>query len=231
MLTLFQLLIGRQCTPAKQLVLFRLDCASSVSLVKHSFWPSARGVLQALRKQISSSGDTERALSQAEGERVLYEPIRNYLKQMFEQYGSCDLEITAVRITERAKKWLDDSALYFIQIEKQLPDLIGHFKPDIAKKQPYGIYEGVIIVEIKNEEPTLQSTYQTKLYAEVFNAQLAFLISSRSMREELRRFLENRFALTAYFGGNRRIFIGRFAGDKLSVEATDWYQDNPFRTH
>jgi hypothetical protein len=108
-------------------------------------------------------------------EEQFYEPIKNYLQKQFAQFGECELEITKTKIPEKVKRWLDDAALFFIRVEKKLPDIMGHFKPDPLKKPPYGFYEGLIIVEVKNKPPTIQDIIQIKVYAEAFNAYYAFL--------------------------------------------------------
>lgn len=162
-------------------------------------------------------------------ENHLYEPIKDYLYKKFSQFGDCELEITSKRITEKAKKWLDDPALFFIRVEKQRPDIIGHFKPDSSKKAPYGFYKGLIVTEVKNKGPTIKDIFQTKLYAEVFDARFAYLISSKEIKEEVRRFLSKRYLLLS-FGSHRKVYIGKFDIEKEIVNETDWYPENPFKS-
>jgi len=41
------------------------------------------------------------------------------------------------RLQKKAKRWLDDPALFFVRVEKEFPDIIGYFKPDSSKKPLY----------------------------------------------------------------------------------------------
>lgn len=157
----------------------------------------------------------------------LYEPVRNCLQKEFVQFGECEFEITEKNITEKAKAWLDDAALFFIRVEKKLPDLIGRFKPDPSKSPPYGFYEGLIIAEVKNVRPTIKGIFQTKLYAEVFDAPYAFLISSKEMMEEMRRFLSKRYLLLSY-GAYRRVYIAKFDVTTQTIDER-WYPECPFK--
>ena len=165
---------------------------------------------------------------ESKGEKQLYQPIKDYLYEKFSQFGECELEITSNKIPEKVKKWLDDPALYFIRVEKKLPDLIGRFKPDGSKNPPYGFHEGLIITEVKNTEPTLKNITQTKSYAEIFDATFAYLISSKAMIEEVQRFLSKRYMLLSY-GAYRKVYIGKFDVVGGIIDEAAWFPDNPFK--
>ena len=168
-------------------------------------------------------------MSEPKTEKPLYGLVKDYLQREFSQFGKCELETTSKKITEKAKAWLDDAALFFIRVEKKLPDMIGRFKPDPSKKSPYGFYEGLIIAEVKNKEPSLKDIIQTKVYAEVFDAPFAYLISSKAMIEEMRRFLSKRYSLRSY-GAYRKVYIGKFDISSGSVNEDDWYPEYPFKS-
>jgi hypothetical protein len=168
------------------------------------------------------------AKPKTEEEGRLYEPVRDYLQKQFGAFGECELEVTRERITEKVKRWLDDPSLFFIRVEKKLPDVMGHFKPDPSKQPPHGFYEGLIVTEIKSEPPKVQDIFQTKLYAEVFEAPFAYLISSKGMVEEMRRFLSKRYSLLSY-GAYRKVYIGKFNLIELQIREEDWYPENPFK--
>lgn len=167
-------------------------------------------------------------MTESKTEEQLYEPIKGYLQKQFAQFGKCELEITKAKIPEKVKRWLDDPALLFIRVEKKLPDIMGHFKPDSSKKQPYSFLEGLIVVEVKNEPLTIQDIIQAKVYAEAFNAPFAFLISSESMIEEIHRFLSKRYLILS-FGAYRKVYIGKFNVTKVCVDEEDWYPEDPFK--
>jgi len=162
-------------------------------------------------------------------EDKMYEPVANYLQDTFTQFGECAIEDVSRMIPENVKAWLDDSAVYYIRVEKQLPDLIGRFDPDSSKRPPYGFSNGLIVAEIKDDKPTIKAIYQTKLYTEVFEATYAFLICSKAMIEEMRRFLSTRSYLLSYGGAYRHIYIGNFDVDRDAIVEETWYPENPFK--
>lgn len=160
-------------------------------------------------------------------EEELYDPVKEYFYKKFSQFGKCEFEITSTKIPEKVKKWLDDPALHFIRVEKKLPDIIGRFKPDRSKKLPYGFYEGLIITEVKDKEPTVKDITQIKSYAEIFDATFAYLISSKAMIEEVQRFLSKRPLLLYYYGTSRKVYIGKYTLIG-GIDETAWYPKNPF---
>lgn len=186
------------------------------------------GALEKLkRKETVTSKDNAKKSKKKSGEEILYDPIKEYLYEKFSQFGKCEFEITSKKITEKVKKWLDDPALYFIRVEKKLPDIIGRFKPDRSKKLPYGFHEGLIITEVKDKEPTVKDITQIKSYAEIFDATFAYLISSKVMIEEVQRFLSKRSLLLSYYGAYRKVYIGKYSIIE-GIDETAWYPKNPF---
>jgi len=164
-------------------------------------------------------------------ENALYTTSKEALETVFRSLGQCEIEVTATKITEKAKTWLDDAALYFLRVEKQLPDLLGHFSPDAPKQLPYGLYEGVIVAEVKKQQLTVRHLCQTKIYAEVFDAVRAFLISPSKMTEEVRRFLSKRSLMLSY-GAYHKVYIARLNADPATPRDNrliDWYPENPFK--
>jgi len=93
--------------------------------------------------------------------------------------------------------------LYMLRVERLSPDLFG--------KLIYAAYPGAApsrsvprfvfapaIAEVKLGNIKLRDIYQTKEYAEVFNARYAFLISTEMVAEEIRRFLRSRQSILYY---------------------------------
>jgi hypothetical protein len=111
----------------------------------------------------------------------------------------------------------------------KLPDLTGYFRPDPSKQPPYRFYEELIVAEVKNKSPTIKDIIQTKIYAEIFDAPFAYLISSKATREEMRHFLSKRYLLLSY-EAHRRVYIGKFNVNKLHIDEVDWYPENPFKS-
>ena len=164
----------------------------------------------------------------AEREEQLYQPVRSYLQKQFAQFGECEFEITTRKIPQKVRRRLDDLAISFIRGEKIFPDIMGYFKPDPSKNPPHGFHEGLIVTEVKAEQPRIQDILQIKLYAEVFDASFAYLISSDEMIEDTRRFLSERRHILSYYAREypRKIYIGWFRHIGFGCV---WYPENPFK--
>jgi hypothetical protein len=106
--------------------------------------------------------------------------------------------------------------------------LIGRFEPDSSKQLPYGFSKGLIVAEIKDSRPSIKAIFQSKLYAEIFGAPFTFLICSKAMNEEMRRFLSKRSSLLSYGGAYRHVYIGTFDVDRSAFVEENWYPENPF---
>lgn len=67
-----------------------------------------------------------------------------------------------------------------------------------------------------------------KLHAEVFDAPYAFLISSKEIIEETRRFLSKRYLLLSY-GAYRKVYIAKFDVATQTIDEKRWYPEYPFK--
>jgi len=123
--------------------------------------------------------------NRATREESLYEPILKALKRVFSCLGECHLEITAKRIfSNELKKAFDDVALYMIKVEGFFPDITGFVKTKYSTD--------IITVEVKPGKLMIKNIFQTKDYAQVFNAKYAILVSPKTISEERRRLILKR---------------------------------------
>jgi hypothetical protein len=142
-------------------------------------------------------------MPRGEKERALYEPVKKALLECLSlDLGNCVLQDTSAEIPEGLKPFLDDHALFYIERDLQRPDLFGWF-------QSYTGTKGLIIVEIKRRLQKVDSIYQAKKYAEVFNAEYAFLISAEKLPERMKRLLIKRQVICT-FSINKELVVARF---------------------
>ena len=153
-------------------------------------------------------------------EEELYEPIRKTLEEKFNNIGECYLEVTAQRISDKIRKGLDDHSVFILETEEKKPDIMGFVQ--VYSQLGY-IDTRLIVVEVKNKSLTLRNIYQIKMYAEIFQARYAFLISPQGFSEARRRFLKYRYLLN--FEGTRNITIMKFLnGNILKIPMVIWYK-------
>jgi len=136
------------------------------------------------------------------GERALYQPIKKWLEGMiaswyvekekkprfqsrpFEFEANPYLEITASgEISPKLKKEFSDETFLILRSEGKSPDIMGF----VRRKQSSP--RELITVEVKNKSPSLMDVFQARLYQEMFQSTLGFLISSKGITEERVRFI------------------------------------------
>ena len=135
-------------------------------------------------------------------EDILYEPIRKNLTTVLASYYiekekkprfqsrpfefelNPRLEITANgKISETLKREFDDYTFLVLRSEGKHPDIMGFIKR--KKSRP----RELITVEIKNQPIQLMHIFQARLYQEIFQSNLSFLISPKGITEERVRFI------------------------------------------
>ena len=162
-------------------------------------------------------------------EKDLYEPIRRELEERFSVSGRVHLEVSADgRISETVKEKLDDVCLHIINFERLKPDIIGFLRTETKTGRGAGYYhDDMIITEVKNEQIGITDIIQTKAYAEVFAAQHTFLVSSKPIPEEIKRFVKMKPGLL-YVVGYGEIRIVQFDADSETFVERSWYRESPF---
>ena len=156
----------------------------------------------------------------ATGEAAYYEAVSDWLAKMLQSnFTNYHLEITAHG---------NFSGTLKVQIPKQR-DIIFSFlreaSPDITGFVFRDRVRNFIVVEVKSKAAKLDDIYQTKKYADLFNARYALLISMKLIPEELRR-LSNvaPHLLTLPEHGRLTLVELHFGGGSTSA----WFSDDPF---
>jgi len=154
-------------------------------------------------------------------EKDLYDPIRQCLEDKFrEKFGNCYLEITSDAFSQKIKGVLETDVLLYLSKEGLRPDLTGY----VIKNR----FRRIIVVEIKKDPLKAHDIYQAKMYAELFGAHYALLISPKPIQEEVRRLLAKNPRLYSHSAGYKRIIIGQFDMDKGEIVEHSWFPDPLF---
>ena len=159
-------------------------------------------------------------------EESLYEPIMKALKRVFSCLGECHLEISAKGFSNKVKKAFDDVALYMITVERFFPDISGFVKTKYSTD--------IITVEVKPEKPMIKDVFQTKDYAQIFNAKYSILVSPKAISEERRRLILKRRELISRYG-REPVVIARFdkVMEEFEIDEELYYGSlpEPFKSH
>jgi hypothetical protein len=163
-------------------------------------------------------------------EKELYEPVKRDLAEKFSVSGKTYLEVSADgKISETVKEKLDDVALHIINFERVKPDIIGFLRIETKTGRGTGYFQDEkIVAEIKNEQIGITDVIQTKVYAEVFDAKHAFLVSSEPIPEEIKRFVKMKPGLLHYAGGYGEIKLVQFDKINKTFVERSWYRESPF---
>ena len=153
-------------------------------------------------------------------EKDYYPILKNQLENLFRnKFENFHLEITATRkFSNKLKSKIPESQnLIFNFLKKATPDITG-----FIQEQNNSVF---IIIEIKNRILKLDDIYQTRKYAELFNAKYALLISTKEIPEEIKRLTKNSYYL--YLPAYQRLVLVQFNEQKR--EFVDWFEKNPFK--
>src|SRR5229473_3005568 len=118
------------------------------------------------------------------GERALYESVKVWLERLLEQkYASVRLEVTAYKqFSNVLQSQIDPSRdLIFAFLKEAAPDITGFVKKDSSSLREF------VVVEVKTTPIKLDDIYQTRKYAELFDARYALLISTSEIPEKITR--------------------------------------------
>lgn len=153
-------------------------------------------------------------------ERSYYVPVKEWLGQILkEKFASYHLEITAnKKFSNVLKAQIDRNRdLIFHFLKEAAPDITGFVKGEYSRE--------FIVVEIKNQPIKLDDIYQTRKYAELFDARYALLISTEEIPEEIMRLSKVCFPHLLSLPAYKKLTLVHFSNDgKNSV----WFEENPF---
>ena len=162
-------------------------------------------------------------------EKELYGRVKSEFERLFNhKFGTVHLEITANgHFSEQLKsKVKQDLVFTFIKrmkgSESRSPDITG-----FAKGNFY--VENLITIEVKNETISLWDVYQTKMYAELFNAKYGILVSTEPIPTELKNLhrvhsILNRFMYDTYLG-----MVEFHSRVTEGIVHDTWFPEPPFR--
>lgn len=151
-------------------------------------------------------------------ERSYYKPVKDWLEQILkEKFTSFHLEITADKKFSNVLKGQIGRDLIFNFLKEAAPDITGFVKGEYSRE--------FIVVEVKNKAIKLDDIYQTRKYAELFDARYALLVSTEEIPEEIMRLSKVVFPYLLSLPAYKRLTLVHFANDgKSSV----WFDENPF---
>lgn len=156
-------------------------------------------------------------------EKDYYEPIKTKLEELMStKFSNFHLEITAdKKFTNKLKAEISPHGhrdIIFHFLREAAPDITGFIKGDYSSD--------FIVIEIKNEELKIDDIYQTRKYAELFNAKYALLISTKEIPEEIKRLSKVVYSLLSGGYGYEKITVVYFNAGKGSF--VEWFEKNPF---
>jgi len=168
---------------------------------------------------------------QSTTERELYEPIKDYLTEAFEEkFGNCHLEITADGVfSALLKKVVRYDIIFSFLGRKASPDLTGfvHSRGSevIVTYGPHTV-DNFITVEIKPGKVTVQDICQAKMYGDLFSAKYAFLISPQPIPEEIRR-LDKQLSVTGRYMSGWVVYVGEWVIHEGCTIIGNWLPASP----
>lgn len=156
-------------------------------------------------------------------ERDYYVPIKSWLEGLLEEkFASVYLEVTADRTFSNTLKAQIDRHrdLIFSFLREAAPDLTGFVKKDSTSSGEF------LVVEVKAQTIRLDDIYQTRKYAELFDARYALLVSPSETPEEIRRLSQVVFPLLALPAYKQLTLVQvQFGKDGRRI---DWFPDDSF---
>jgi hypothetical protein len=153
-------------------------------------------------------------------ERRLYEPVKALLSETLKtKYEEFHLEITADKtFSNKLKSQVGSNRdIIFLFLKDAAPDITGFVK------EQYSV--GFVVVEIKSEKLKLDDIYQTRKYAELFDAKYALLVTTEEIPEELKRLSRVVFPLLR-IGEYKTFNLLQFDEEKKTFR--EYFPENPF---
>jgi len=163
-----------------------------------------------------------KALQKHSCESSYYESVRGWLEQILkEKFASYHLEVTAYRqFSNTLQSQFDRNRdLIFAFLGDAAPDITGFVKKDSSSLREF------VVVEVKNTPLKLDDIYQTRKYAELFDASYALLVSTVEVPAKITRLSEVVFPLLQ-LPNYKQLTLVSFLENGGRVE---WFRDNPFQ--
>jgi hypothetical protein len=158
----------------------------------------------------------EESKSEREYYGVIKAKIEEILKAKFKDFN---LDITAdKKFSNEIKAEIPDyRQMIFYFLKEVAPDITGFIRRDYSSD--------FIVIEVKAEAVKLDHIYQTRKYAELFDAKYALLVSTEEISEEIKRLSKTVYSLLSLPGYKHMTLVHFDGGSKEFVE---WFLENPF---
>ncbi len=160
-------------------------------------------------------------------EAELYEPVMSCLRGSFALVGkSVRLEIAAtLGLSEQIKRVIpkeNEIVFGFLRQRQHRPDIVGVIEGE-------GVWNPLVVAEVKATRLTLDNIYQTKRYKELLGARGGILVTVHPIPEDLRRLCAQNpdILSSASDGGYKFLAICQF--DIAAGKFIDWFRDDPFQ--
>jgi len=154
-------------------------------------------------------------------EREYYETIKVKIEEILKmKFNEFYLEITAdKKFSNKLKAKISDNRhIIFYFLRDVAPDITGFIK--------INSFWDFIVIEIKKEVIKLDHIYQTRKYAELFDAKYGLLVSTKEIPEEIKRLSKVVSPYLLSLPAYKTLTLVHFNGkDKQFV---DWFPENPF---
>jgi len=159
---------------------------------------------------------------EASTEATYYPLVKDWLAEILRAYfgDNFHLEITASGVFSGTLKARipEHREIIFSFLKEAAPDITGF----VVKENMFQS----VVVELKTRRAKLHDIYQTKKYADLFDARYALLLSTVEIPEELRRLSRAAPQLLALPGYGRLTLIQLDIREN-SISA-EWFPDDPF---
>jgi mRNA-degrading endonuclease RelE of RelBE toxin-antitoxin system len=153
-------------------------------------------------------------------EREYYETIKEKLEELFKaKFTSFHLEVTAnKKFSNKLKAKVSEyREIIFYFLKEAAPDITGFIEKQYSTD--------FIVVEVKRDVIKLDDIYQTRKYAELFDARYALLISTKEIPEEIKRLSKPVYSLLS-LPAYKRMAIVQY--DEEARKFVQWFEGNPF---
>ena len=153
-------------------------------------------------------------------EKEYYEIIKEKLEELLRtKFSSFHLEVTAYkkfnnRLKAKVNKYRE---IIFYFLKEAAPDITGFIEKQYSTD--------FVVVEVKREVIKLDDIYQTRKYAELFDARYALLISTKEIPEEIKRLSKTAYSLLS-IPAYKKVTIVQY--DEESERFIQWFEENPF---
>lgn len=154
-------------------------------------------------------------------EKLLYEPIKKCFEDKFKLCGFKNIRVEITANKRFSNFFQSKFGLQLALLERTFsPDITGYF---VSNKK-----EKVCIIEVKPSDIKFIDIYQTKAYGDIFNANMAFLISPNEIPNYLKNFLSQNLDVLEYLNCKRKMYISRYDTESGCIDDAEWFPESPF---